>query len=414
MAPDSETIQSAAAVSGRLSRAWDGYLKALKDMQLAFDRSDQFKLAPDQKGMAYRQLMEAQAMAYNYAVGPRTAHPRVFRNTIWQTEFYSIGGNGPDFDYRLSFIEGGHDYRLWGKINDCTSLFCQLNSALPGSEGSRVLKSYEFHEFELGPDKSFEIIVSARPHKGNWIELAPDADYQWLMFRPAIETWESKSAEIHIERISPLDPMAAETDEYSEEAVARRIEAATAFFKYILTDWAMGYVPLVLRGAGETNKFFTFSVEDAGEMGSPVAQYLQCVFEVDDDEALILEFDEEPKAAYWSLQLYDVWQHALAFRTRQSTLNGTQMAKDADNAVRVVLSRRDPGVANWLDNAGYRMGEVTWRNYKATSNVNHRIRRVKFDDLDRHLPAGTQRVTPRERAAELGRRRAAYLRRHGE
>ena len=409
-----DTAMNDAAPESAVQAAWHRYLAMLDDMRVKIEAAPQFVAHPDQRGMAYRHLMEVQAMTYNFVVAPRTAHPRLFRNTAWQTEFYSIGGNGPDFDYRTLFLDGQHTYRLSGRFNDSRNVFAQLNNKTAGLEGSRNIASLDFRDFQYASDGSFSVILSADRHDGNWIELLRDADYQWMMFRPTVETWDEVAAELTIERISPIPDGSCDSDEYSEAVIARRIDAAAAFARYVLTDWTIGYVPLVLRSAGETNKFAVFSTEDAGELGSPVAQYLQCVFEVERDEALILEFDEEPNGAYWSLQLYDVWQHSLGLRTRQTTLNGRQMSKDKDGAVRIVLSYRDPGVVNWLDNAGYTRGEVTWRNYKVTKNVPHRIHRMKFEKIAAHLPPETPRISPEQRAAELVRRREAYLRRHGE
>src|SRR5690606_5191485 len=101
-------------------------------------------------------------------------------------------------------------------------------------------------------------------------------------------------------------------------------------------------------------------------------------------------------------------------RTAQTTLHGGQMAKEPDGSVRIVLCSKDPGYWNWLDSGGYRRGEVTWRNYLASKNVGNRIKRVKFDELAAHLPPGFRTCTPDERVAELAKRKASYLMRHGE
>jgi len=76
-----------------------------------------------------------------------------------------------------------------------------------------------------------------------------------------------------------------------------------------------------------------------------------------DSEALLVEAAIASDAEYWSIQLMDTFYNALDFRARQSSLNGTFAAADADGTVRICVSQRDPGVQNWLDMSGhYRVG----------------------------------------------------------
>jgi hypothetical protein len=404
----------AAATSPVLKAAWDKYLATLDQLRADMEASQQFQLAPEQRGLAYRQLMQIQAMAYNFAVGPRTIEPRAFHNTGWQTEHYSIGGNGPDFDYRVLFLDGGHTYRLSGQLNDAKMTVMQVNSATPGQPNSRCLANYDFANFKFAVDTSFEIILSAKKHDGNWMELLPDADYHWIMIRPTLETWDAKPPQFKIERLTPRRPQDVEIEEFSEAALARRIELATSFARYAITDWSIGYTQLVLRNAGDFNKFTHFNIVEAGELGSPAAQYYQCVYHVNDDEALIIELDDVPNGEYWSFQLFDLWQNSHLFRARQSALNLRQIDRDPDGKYRIVISRQDPGIVNWLDNAGFRYGQVLWRNYKSRKDTEHRIHRVKFDELTKHLPSGLKRISPEEREKAIAERREAYRRRHGE
>jgi hypothetical protein len=402
------------AVFPELRSAWKSYLETLDELRQRYDESEQFRLAPDQIGMAYRQLMEVQALAYNFAIGPRHAHPRMFRNTTWNTEFYAIGGNGPDFDYRVTFLDGRHTYRLSGTWNDCRFMIAQANFRMPGSEGSRCLANYDLSTFSQDDDGRFVIVVSATPHEGNWIALEPDEPYQWLMFRPTLESWDAIPPKMEIRRTSELAKHETELAEYSQEVVARRIRQAASLLRYFIGEWPLTFAPLTLEKAGGFNRYYELSTSEGGEVGSPAAQYLQFVFDVAEDEALILELEEQPDAPYWSFQLFDIWQHSLAMRTAQTSLHMSQISIDSDGKCRLVLCGTDPGYWNWLDSGSYRRGEVLWRTYNATRNVGHSIMRVKRADLGSILPADTRRCSPKERARELARREAAYILRYGE
>jgi hypothetical protein len=90
---------------------------------------------------------------------------------------------------------------------------------------------------------------------------------------------------------------------------------------------------------------------------------------------------------------------------RQTSLNHRQARVDGDGKVRFVLSHRDPGVANWLDTGGRRVGQFTFRWFWANGDPTYSSRAVVVDGLDAVLPADTARVAPEERAAELHARR---------
>jgi hypothetical protein len=112
--------------------------------------------------------------------------------------------------------------------------------------------------------------------------------------------------------------------------------------------------------------------------------------------------------------LGDAWSRSLPFNERQTSLNNAQMKVDADGGIRVVISKKDPGVANWLDTTGRHEGTIVFRNYRAKQGVVPRVRKVKFDEVRADLPAGTQLVTPAERQAALEHRRQAVLKLYGE
>jgi hypothetical protein len=124
------------------------------------------------------------------------------------------------------------------------------------------------------------------------------------------------------------------------------------------------------------------------------------------DEALVLEV-EPPQGVYWSYSLGNPWWETIHYGRHQSSLNGHQAAIDSDGLVRVVMCGRDPGIANWLDTAGYSNGAMILRCVRTTTAPTPLARVVPFDDLASVLPAETKRVTPDERSAILDRRRRA-------
>jgi hypothetical protein len=138
------------------------------------------------------------------------------------------------------------------------------------------------------------------------------------------------------------------------------------------------------------------------------------IFELAQDEALLMELDEVPNGAYWSFQLGDVWSRSLDFANRMSSLNDREIHVDDDGKVRVVVARQDPGIANWLDACGRVEGTVVFRNYRSTSAPVPASRLVKLTELNTMLPRTTRRVSPEERRRIIQQRRRGQRKIYGE
>ena len=69
--------------------------------------------------------------------------------------------------------------------------------------------------------------------------------------------------------------------------------------------------------------------------------------------------------------------------------------------VRVVIAQRDPGVANWLDPAGYERGTLAVRYLDAESIPTITYRTVSLDRLAAALPSSTRTVEPAERTDRI-------------
>jgi hypothetical protein len=68
-----------------------------------------------------------------------------------------------------------------------------------------------------------------------------------------------------------------------------------------------------------------------------------------------------PACAFANVMLWNVHMQTLEYRFRRSSLNAAQIETGADGDYRIVISERDPGVANWIDTGGHRHGTIFWR-----------------------------------------------------
>ena len=398
-----------------LVEAWTQYHATLEEMRRLLEATARFRDTPQHRAKAYHTLMEMQAMAYNFVIAPRMSHPRFFRNCGWQTDIYTLGQNGQDLVYAVTFLDGRQTYRLAGTMGDVKVFLLQVLNGVFGEPGVKVAGNYDWANFHIEPGGRFEAILSPEPHPGNWIRLDPAIRYQFLLVRRSLSDWQGDAGELRLERISELAEGYYDDDEFDEAAVAARIRRASLFVRYLVKDFNIGLYDTYLRNAANRKNVLTLLPGTVtSQVGSPSNNTAMAIFELREDEALILELDKVPDGAYWSFQLGDVWSRSLDFVNRVSTLNDREIHVDPDGKVRVVIAHGDPGIANWLDPCGRVEGTVVFRNYRAASAPVPSSRKVGRAELDGLLPVGTRRMSPAERAAMIERRRQGQRKLYGE
>lgn len=398
-----------------LREAWAHYHATLEELRLQMEATPRFQQTPQHRAKAYHTLMELQAMAYNFVIAPRLTHPRIYVNSGWQTDQYTLGQNGQDFLYGVIFVDGHCDYRLRGRMGDISLFLLQTHNGVFGEAGVNITGNYDWADFQIEADGSFEITLSASEKAGNWIRLDPTSGYQFMLIRRALAKWDGDAGELQLERLTSLSDDHYDADEFDEVAMAQRIRRAADFARYLVSCFNVRLYEMYFRNAGHQKNVLSLLPGTAtSQVGSPTSNYAMAVFELAADEALLIELDREPDGVYWSFQLGDVWSRSLNFSSRHSSLNNRETAVDADGAVRVVVSQHDPGVHNWLDPCGRVEGTVVFRNYRALGAPVPASRVVKLAELDALLPEDTRRVTLAERGAALEYRRRCQTRLYGE
>jgi hypothetical protein len=409
------TASPTVTASAELKDAWASYHSTLEEMRLLLEATPRFQQSPPHRAKAYHSLMEMQAMAYNFAVAPRLLHPRIYVNCGWQTDMFTLGQNGQDFLYGVLFVDGRQSYRLTGRMGDISLFLLQTLNGLFGEPGVRADGNYDWADFKIDTDGRFEVILSATRQEGNWIRLDPQVGYQFIIIRRALADWHGDPGELYLERIGELAQTHYDADEFDEHAIAVRIRRAALFVRYLIKDFCINLYDMYLANAkGRKNVLTLLPGTVTSQVGSPTSNYAMAIFELREDEALILTLDKVPDGVYWSFQIGDVWSRSVNFSSRQSSLNNAEIAVDADGAVRIVVALRDPGVNNWLDTCGRNEGTIVFRNYRAKSAPVPVSQKIAYAQLEALLPKGTRRVTPGERTAALERRRLGQLKLYGE
>jgi hypothetical protein len=297
----------------------------------------------------------------------------------------------PDCLYTRATMRGGESYRLFGNRGTARYVGLQTMNGIASTVNALV------DELEPDADGNFEVVLSAEEHDGNWMRI--EGPHPTLTVRHFFYDWDTETpSSLRIERIS--EPMRGHAPVVDRDSAVSRQLVALGDFVHDNLDFflrfgeaapANGFLPPIDRtamGAAAENK----PVIGRWELGP--------------DEALILEV-EPPQGVYWSFSLGNPWWETIHYGRHQSSLNAHQAVADADGLVRVVVCERDPGVANWLDTAGFSNGAMILRCVRTTTAPTPLASVVSFDEITSALPADTTKISADERASILERRRRA-------
>jgi hypothetical protein len=262
-----------------------------------------------------------------------------------------------------------------------------------------IISHISGNDLQYNEDGSFEILLSKSPQPGNWLSLGDNAEH--LSIRQFFNDWQNeKAAELHISTIDPASTLPGAPDKSAIgkafDNVARFVSNSAVRFNNIARNRLYSASP----------NTFSLPEKSPHGMGSKRQVYAGSHYKLLDDEALLIEMSA-PDAYYWNIVLGNTWAQSADYQYRQSSLNGHQAVIDNDGILRVVISHRDPGLANWLDTAGRLTAPMNLRMNGLKTQPWIKTKRVPFLELDQHLPAHSKRVTPQQRRAQLANRSKA-------
>jgi hypothetical protein len=304
----------------------------------------------------------------------------------------------PDCLYTRATMRRGESYRLRGNRGTARYVGLQTMNGIVSTANELV------DELEVDADGNFEVILSAEEREGNWMRV--EGDHPTLTVRHFFYDWDTEApSSLHIERLG--DPVAAEHSTVDPDVAVSRQLVALGDFVYDNLQFFLQF------GAAPPPNGFLPPIDRTAMGAAAENKPVIGRWELASDEALVLEV-EPPEGLYWSYSLGNPWWETIHYGRHQSSLNAHQAAVDSDGLVRVVLCGRDPGVANWLDTAGYSNGAMILRCVRTTTAPTPNARVVSFDDVASALPADTLRITAEERASVLERRRRAVRERFAQ
>lgn len=391
-----------------MESAWQHYFDTIAELKrLTFNQS--WMAHPDARKAGHYHLAQMLAVGYNNVIAPKQDYPVFYDHLYAEPMVYNWGMKTPDFLTRYAFVNGNRTYRIWGKRGTTSwfefSVYGYYMSEPP--EKVSYIGTYDLDDFAQDTDGHFEIIASSRAHSGNWIQLEPDSPNNALHVRELCYDWVNEEpTEVHIETVDDLPPHPMLFD---ESEMIRRLEGAARLMRIIVENFVIGEQQRIRTTAG-VNAFAAPTPIKPKSGTNPGAKYVNAVYEIAPDEALIIEMPD-PAAKYWNIMVTDAWQQATDYIHHQSSLNGRQAVADSDGKYRMVLCKEDPGVPNWLDPVDSLVGFIGLRLYFAERLVIPTITRVASAEVREYLPKDTGAVTPEQRANALVTRRRAGLKR---
>ena len=327
---------------------------------------------------------------------------------LWNYAF-NQGGPDPDYVYSTTEVDPAGVYRISGfrgtqRFVEITQQAFDMMSPADMSSGPFAV-SHDLDDLAIGHDGSFSVVLSAeRPagHDGDWWQL--DGRTRRLLMRKCSCDWINEvDAAVAINR---LDDAGADM---TPAEIARRFADLPAWVDGMIR-FDMQLVRYYRDHHGFNVLLRSTKIDELG--GLPQQAYYDGIYDIADDEALVVETDLPEQARYWQILVADDRFCTVDWVNRQSSLNDVQARVDTDGRFRCVVSKHDPGVPNWLDKADHPWGVLQMRFNRATDFPEATVRKVPVSDVRNHLPADTPVVTPAERAEQLRRRReGAQLRR---
>lgn len=279
-----------------------------------------------------------------------TSHPYFVSST---GPYAKMGLDNPDTLYYHANIEPDAEYVVSGVRGTTVDLSFQVLKGdytatdVPGGEDA-----FDDRRIPIAEDGSFSIRFGpAKPDAGpGYFTLGEGASM--LAVREVYSDWTERKGSIRIERVDTIGTAPVEPD------LARMRKRYGAAAKMLLTrvhtwfnfpKWFYLDLPVnTLTAPRLTPGGLSTQYSSVGH------------FDLADDQALVITVPKSD-APYQGFQLGSLWYISLDYVNHQTSLNHAQAQVDPDGMIRMVVSKQDPGIANWIETTGRTRGILQFR-----------------------------------------------------
>ena len=313
----------------------------------------------------YRYVTEVLSGMSEFFVEGDPDHPRM---ALIVNPARKLQGDNPDAIYHFAQVRGDRSYRVFGVRGEESYISFTVHSeAVDGGFNGRVLADINDSQFTFAPDGSYEVVFSAEKPAdpgANWVQLDPDARMlivrSYFLREQSAQNDPLVAVRIGIETLDDGPP----PPPLDDETLAARLQAGIAFLRQTTLGQGLPTAPSPApfmgkepNTVGEPWSFRNAGVDAAGAVD---IFYSMGRWDLGPDDALVMR-GTIPPSRFTNVMLWNRHMQTLEYAHRQSSLNSAQIAYEPDGSYTIVVSHRDPGVANWLDTGGHRVGTIFWR-----------------------------------------------------
>lgn len=254
-----------------------------------------------------------------------------------------LGAAGPDIDYDVAAVRPDAHYRISGRRGDASYVGITVYAGAGAAGATSIVRSVDVDEV-LSDDGTF-----------TWEFSHPEAARVIVRQYFHDRVTQSRGAWV-IDRV---------------DAGADDRPGAASLPGSVETSHRIANAAKSLRWNAQLNRLWTPELRDrpnefvrqtaddiVAAIPNPDVVYATTWWRRGDDEAVVIDFTP-PDTPYWSLQMCDRWFQS--YPDRRSSINNGRAVVADDGSVRIVLSDGDPGLPNWIDTGGHRIGVMFFR-----------------------------------------------------
>ncbi|MET7771835.1 hypothetical protein [Nocardia sp. NPDC005366] len=321
--------------------------------------------------------------------------------------YTKMGLDNPDTLYFHAFLRPDAEYVVTGKRGTTRDLSFQvLNGNYSPVDVPDSLTAFDDRALDIAADGSYEIRFGPGQSKPGYVQLGSDA--AMLVVREVSSDWTDEAAgTIRIQRVDRIgDAPPAPTMDVMAKRYAVTGRMLTSRLNTFLAFPQWFYLNLPVNTLTEPRP----TPGGLATQFSSVGHY-----DLTDDQAMIITVPKSD-APYQGFQLGSMWYLSLDYINHQTSLTADQARVDPDGLIRLVVSERNPGLANWIERTGHARGYLQFRWQRLSRDLGPEdgptVEVVSVDELPRRLPFYEQaQISPKEWQSRIAARQVAVAER---